>query len=483
MDFNNQTLQLGPDEIRPITVGNTTPAIQALMDATRSGALDYDAINKHFNEGVNTVGNIEKTKTEVQTERNTRELAPKIQAAKKAALDLQEALRPLNESTAAANAGTANIAAKGAQTLAPGAVALAGEGQNQAEALTADAKEARAADPDNKFGLVKAVQDWEKTVGGPLPVSDNGVGTDYTKLLGGVHQIQSMRLQMAGQNPAVVQAMEGLTKEALSKGVEIIDPKTGRLKPYAQLQSEVTAAPPLMGLADIQKSKAGLNSASAGMKVLERAQKFVNDPKTEPVGPAVTQGGAPTVTAIRAMVPGDLAGGAEKKLQQDYLRITLAQTVQDTIRSMAGTGNKVMRAEIDNEPKADGSGGGLFYQAMPPLNADKKIWNDWINARRDLIARAHEDTRSLLPASERGNYGALISSAPVGPTVATPAVPSVTAPGRPPGVNNQGFIPPDAPEFQIQSKVAVPWPGMSKFNSLQPGQPYFDNRGNLRIKG
>jgi hypothetical protein len=129
---------------------------------------------------------------------------------------------------------------------------------------------------------------------------------------------------------------------------------------------------------------------------INAAQAIVHDAALQAVGPGALQGTriAQTLNKVGAAFGSDIA--VKKAEAQNQLDQFIAQSIQNTIRSMAGSGNRVMQAEIDPHT-------GLFTRANPTMSSTPATWDKWFGEMRDLFSRAREDSVSLLPDELKGN--------------------------------------------------------------------------------
>lgn len=171
-------------------------------------------------------------------------------------------------------------------------------------------------------------------------------------------------------------------------------------------EEKVPPAPPLPQSEQLEKLKGQISASQEMLNKIQEARAIVHDTATTPVGPGITEG---------ARVNQALTGAAAlfgmrttKYEQQRQLDQFIAANIQSTIKALAGTGNRVMQAEIDEH--------GLFKQASPKLTDTVKTWDDWFRHQEDVFKRAIADAQTTIPPSMR-------------PAVATPT----PAPATPPG--------------------------------------------------
>lgn len=194
------------------------------------------------------------------------------------------------------------------------------------------------------------------------------------------------------------------------------------LSPTGERITKITEAPikpePASEVTEKEKLFSQISNADQFQEKLDRARALVNDANIKPVGPGYSEGARTSqlLNGIGAFLGIDSA--TLKNQTQDQLRQFLAQHVQATIRSMAGSGNRVMKAEVDNSPGSTG----LFYQAAPSLTSTPAAWNIWLNDMQRLFQDARNDAITGLPADERDKF-----SAPVKPA-ASAAAAAATAP-------------------------------------------------------
>ena len=205
------------------------------------------------------------------------------------------------------------------------------------------------------------------------------------------------------------------------------------IAPTGELVTSVTETPekepPASEITEKEKLYAQISSADEFKTKMDRARQLINDANIRPVGPGYSEG---TRTSQLLNAAGAFLGipsATLKNQTQDQLKQFLAQHVQATIRSMAGTGNRVMRAEVNNEPGSTG----LFYQAAPSLSSTPETWNTWLGDLETLFQNARNGAVAGLPLDERSKY-----ATPPAPAKGAPAATS-TAPQNKPEINAKGF--------------------------------------------
>jgi len=185
------------------------------------------------------------------------------------------------------------------------------------------------------------------------------------------------------------------------------------ITPTGEIVTGITESPvkepPASEVTEKEKLFAQISSADEFKTKLDRARGQIHDAAIKAVGPGYDE--ASWFAELKTGI-GSFLGIPESRMKfqtQDELRQFLAQHVQATIRSMAGTGNRVMQAEIKNEP---GSGStGLFYQAAPALKSTPETWDKWLNDMETLFQNARNSAVEGLPTDERAKY-----TAPLGTT-------------------------------------------------------------------
>ncbi len=159
-----------------------------------------------------------------------------------------------------------------------------------------------------------------------------------------------------------------------------------------------------------EKLYSQISNADQFAKKMDVARSQIHDAVIKPVGPMFNEGSR--VAQIKSGI-GAFLGVDSDRLKfktQDELEQFLAQHVQATIRSMAGTGNKVMRAEIEQGQGGIGDiiGGhkvtGLFYQAAPKLTSTPETWDRWLNDLGTLFDDARSNALKALPVEEQKNF-------------------------------------------------------------------------------
>jgi hypothetical protein len=167
-----------------------------------------------------------------------------------------------------------------------------------------------------------------------------------------------------------------------------------------------------------QKLYSQISNADQFSTKLDVARSQIHDAVIKPVGPKYNEGSkiSQIANSFGALVGVDAS--RQKFKTQDELEQFLAQHVQATIRSMAGSGNRVMRAEIENGKEGIGDiiGGhtvsGLFYQAAPKLNSTPETWDRWLNDLDTLFKDARNNAIKSLPADEQNNFPVPARNAP-----------------------------------------------------------------------
>jgi len=176
------------------------------------------------------------------------------------------------------------------------------------------------------------------------------------------------------------------------------------ISPTGEIVTGITESPekepPASEITEKEKLYAQIASADEFKTKMDRARQLINDANIRPVGPGYSEG---TRTSQLLNAAGAFLGipsATLKNQTQDQLKQFLAQHVQATIRSMAGTGNRVMRAEVNNEPGSTG----LFYQAAPSLSSTPETWNTWLGDLETLFQNARSGAVAGLPLDERAKY-------------------------------------------------------------------------------
>jgi hypothetical protein len=175
---------------------------------------------------------------------------------------------------------------------------------------------------------------------------------------------------------------------------------------------------PASEVTEKEKLYSQISNADEFAKKLDIARSQIHDAVIKPVGPRYDEGSkiSQIANSFGALVGVDAS--RQKFRTQDELEQFLAQHVQATIRSMAGSGNRVMRAEIENGKEGIGDiiGGhtvsGLFYQAAPKLNSTPETWDRWLNDLDTLFKDARDNAVKGLPVDERNNFPVPARNAP-----------------------------------------------------------------------
>lgn len=196
-------------------------------------------------------------------------------------------------------------------------------------------------------------------------------------------------------------------------------PEKPSIAPTGEIVTSVTEKPvkepPASEITEKEKLYAQISSADEFKTKMDRARSLINDAVIKPVGPGYSEGSRTSefLNGLGAFLGIDSA--TLKNQTQDQLKQFLAQHVQATIRSMAGTGNRVMQAEIRNDPGSLG----LFYQAAPTLSSTPETWNTWLSDLETLFQNARDGAVAGLPQDERTKYTGPLGS--TGGAAKTPA--------------------------------------------------------------
>lgn len=216
------------------------------------------------------------------------------------------------------------------------------------------------------------------------------------------------------------QVMQRFNQQPAAKPeVTVGAPATTDQEPYA-LGSGAPIGPgyvPAVGeMEALGKVKQQVSASQEMLSRIQEARNIVHNTKLSPVGPGIGEGSKvnQSLTHIKALFGGD----ASKYAAQRQLDQFVAQSIQNTIRSLAGTGNRVMQSEINPDT-------GLFRVAAPKLSDTVDTWDKWFKHNEDVFQRAIEDAKSILPPEQRAT---IPNNPPVGSSAAAPAAGSSTGP-------------------------------------------------------
>lgn len=156
---------------------------------------------------------------------------------------------------------------------------------------------------------------------------------------------------------------------------------------------------------------------------LEKADEAVKSLEGRPdvVGPAWNEGTwAGRGIAKGGAFFGNKAARATAEIQ-NKLDMFLAGSVQATIKSLAGSGNRVMQAEIADEK-------GLFNRAQPQMTSTPEVWQDWLNDVKKLYQRAAAWEKGNLSPDDAARLDKILSTSksaasakPTGRSFTTPS--------------------------------------------------------------
>lgn len=422
----------------------TTPALAQLNDALKNGLVDYNQVMDTFLRPRKDRLNKQLMDEETQNSKDRMEIAPlkkkltadQLNAAiellpetivgEKQKADIRNELFPGQKKLAGLGQDADLIRAKGAVEIAPDQVTAAKNeigllndtfqarktkaqndlelensnfndrktllGNTSAAAVSESGmlKHAADLDPTGTKGYVPLVKSY-MTNFGPPPVKADGTGPDFDQMQKTVDAVAKLKLAVQAQKP-MTPLTEAIIKEAARKGLlsKITDAQTGGLS--ADAAAVVDAAPEPLDPKELGNLQQNLRGAQEALGKLQKMRAIVHDTTTEPVGPRLDQG----AYANQLITEGkSLVGLAKTKFeQQRTLDRELAGQISNTIRELAGTGNRVMASEID--PKT-----GTFFKAMPSLKDTPKTWEDWITEKEAKFNQVIKDSLERLPESDR----------------------------------------------------------------------------------
>ncbi len=179
-------------------------------------------------------------------------------------------------------------------------------------------------------------------------------------------------------------------------------PAPAAAKPMLDTRGGVIKAAPVKPETekDLAQRIKGIRTADEALTAFDRAEKLVHDEDLKLVGPGMGEGTKPRQISNRIGAYFGSEGARAVLAGQSQLDQFLAQSIQNTIRSLAGTGNRVMQAEISKNPEDPG----LFIQAQPKLTDTPETWDVWLKSVRDFVKAGREDDVSLLPPEQQKKY-------------------------------------------------------------------------------
>lgn len=209
---------------------------------------------------------------------------------------------------------------------------------------------------------------------------------------------------------------------------------------------------------------------------LNKADDALNIIETKPtvVGPGAFEGTgfARGVAKTGAFVGNE--SSRDKIEAQNKLDMFLAGSVQATIKSLAGSGNRVMQAEIADEK-------GLFNRAQPQLSSTPEVWKKWLGDVKKTYERAAAWEKGTLSPEESGRLDKILGTTG-GAATATPAKPTGRSFTTPSGTT---FVedPKNPGSYILQKSVTAPAPVVPAPAPVVPGtmRRISDVGGNERI--
>jgi hypothetical protein len=192
-----------------------------------------------------------------------------------------------------------------------------------------------------------------------------------------------------------------LAKTAGTKqgGVSALYDSEGFLKRYPQALADVSDLPPMLTQGDRTQAFSQLNAVADIASRVPGVADILNNSNPR-VGPAFGQGESWTNTYNKWAAKLGSSSAVSKVSDQQKLSMFMADTIQGTIRSLAGSGNRVMQAEVQNEEGKKG----LFYLAMPGLDSPVQTWKDYLTNRLQLFKLAAQVQVAPLIPSDAANY-------------------------------------------------------------------------------
>ncbi len=189
----------------------------------------------------------------------------------------------------------------------------------------------------------------------------------------------------------------------------VVGSEPGQYDEAGRLITEVTdkTAEKAPTVTEKEKILGQIRTADEMADKINSAQAIVHNDAIKPVGPGMLQGTHLGVTLAKVGAAIGNEAAVKKAEAQNQLDQFIAQSIQGTIRSMAGSGNRVMQAEIDPDT-------GLFTRANPTMSSTPATWDKWFGEMRQLFDRARQESAGLLPEDER-------AALPAAPAAITPA--------------------------------------------------------------
>lgn len=449
---------------------NTTPALEELRNAYSKGLINAKQMQDLFEGAVQTPGKIQVANENIQASRARQSLIPaqtdlaanKIAAensliqpkAKQELGDINNAIA-LQPSQLESNLG--DLAIK--NSTFPERQATA---QNAAKAGAAEASFQSNEIQKDPTGTNTAARQMYTQLfpGQKMPTTPTGE-IDYEEMGHRMAPFLQMRVMYSTEaGKAALKAVDEKKRWDL-----LYDPKTGAPRPVDQVLKDAAAAPMAPSSEQQVEAAKQLPAANVALANIRDAKLLLKDPDTK-VGSDLLHGGAEGML----YKAGSLVGIGTKTYQnQQKLEANLATGIQSQIRNLAGTGNRVMKAELD-----------VFKETQPKLSWDKAAWEDWLNKSEFLIHSSIALNSARTPAewskavtnyesqasgfNWNGGSTALHDEPPAGP---------IPAPGeKPVTLDKAGTNESNIPRILSQAD----------YDSLKPGMQYLDSAGTLATK-
>jgi len=392
-----------------------TPALDALQTAYQKGLVNASDIMSLSQQGTELQKNRAVSAADIQQAKLHQQTQPEAAKAEIAGSRL---------STAASQAGLGNVPIKAqAEASTAGATIAQSDAEKAAAALTKQTAEGHMPIVSAQNLDALALANRQKVLdtvdpSGALSTSANalaswGVSTPQ-KADGSVDTAtlrQEGQLLLRNQNMLKFGVFPDLVKQAAGKqgGLSLLFNPDMTIKNPIQAAKDVADALPQQSLDDRNKAVSQLQMINSVSEVAPHILSILNNPNPR-VGPRAGEGGdvTRTVNQARAFISGNpeiqkLVGGADavsKLNDQQVLQMYLANQIQSTIRSLAGSGNRVMQAEVNPQT-------GLFYTAMPKLTASPEVWKTWLGNQFTIMKNAAEEAQTPMNPEDQTRFKGL----------------------------------------------------------------------------
>jgi hypothetical protein len=412
-----------------IELKDESPAIRALADAVREGAITFDQINSHFAKGARQVADVEKSRNDVIRAREERPLIPKI-----AALSGQKAdLEKLNTEAGIRAADFNKNLEKNAEDIKVHEAYL-GQVAREADKIAA------AAGP-RELAIYQAYK-----ASGRTPIYKAKDVLDYDAM-----EAVTSKPPEDGESKDL--------KFFSDNGVNPYDEK-GALKPRAQLFNEVAAKQTATKPLTAQQQADALRQVSSTEALLSKVGKMSSVLfKTGPDGKVLRdKNGAAQVKD--GNIVGPLAGSWVGRALSGALSVVGGQTFSEQRQLEMLTSGLVRELTQDLKGPLSEKELAFLQNSVPKISDPEDVWDSFFSEKVPALMRQIQESRSGLGAA-----------APAG-------APAPAAPVTPPPAN---AIAPSDPRYAELSKQARTPTTLIDFNNIRRGEPYMFE-GHLILK-